>query len=71
MQVIHPQVVHRDLRDLAKAAVQAGWTLFKTGGDHIKWRSPSGAIVFSASTPSDFRVARNVRTELRKRGLDI
>ncbi|MGV8845799.1 MAG: hypothetical protein ACOH1Y_11495 [Propionicimonas sp.] len=54
---------------MMKAAARQGWVVTPTRGNHIKWLAPSGAIVFSASTPSDVRAYRNMASDLRKRGL--
>jgi predicted RNA binding protein YcfA (HicA-like mRNA interferase family) len=43
----------KEIREFAKLVEKQGWTVIKTKGDHIKWVSPSGAFIISASTPSD------------------
>lgn len=43
----------KEIRELAKIVEKQGWTVIKTKGDHIKWVSPSGQFIISASTPSD------------------
>lgn len=43
-----------------------GWTAEKTESNHIRWKHPKGALVFSASTPSDHRAWRNTIGELRR-----
>lgn len=55
---------------LIEAALAAGWTLERTGGGHLRLRSPEGASVVFPSSPSDWRGARNLRSTLRRYGLD-
>lgn len=55
---------------MAKLALCSGWTI-SVGGVHLKWKSPTGAMVVTSSTPSDRRTKLNVRAQLRQRGLAI
>jgi hypothetical protein len=57
-----------DLRQLMRSAVRQGWKVQRTGGGHLAWCSPAGAVVFSASTPSDWRALQNHKAHLRKHG---
>lgn len=57
-------------RALARAAREAGWSIVVTGGGHLRWRSPSGSVVITSSTPGDHRGARNAARHLRRAGLD-
>jgi hypothetical protein len=44
-----------------------GWSVDGiTGGGHLRLRHASGAIYFSAATPSDRRGWRNLRSQLRR-----
>jgi predicted RNA binding protein YcfA (HicA-like mRNA interferase family) len=43
-----------------------GWTIEATGGGHVKWRHPSGALVYSAATPSDRRAWNNHLSQMRR-----
>jgi hypothetical protein len=61
--------MRKDLRRLAAEAQRQGWSVEKTGGGHLKWVAPSGARVYTASTPSDPRAFANVRAMLRRAGL--
>lgn len=57
-------------RDIARTARKAGWTITRRRrSGHLRWESPSGAVVFSPSTPSSSRSAENVLAELRRAGL--
>lgn len=59
----------RDLRDLGKRAMAAGWEITRTRNLHFRWKAPSGALVFTSGTPSDHRTLRNVQSLLRRAGL--
>jgi predicted RNA binding protein YcfA (HicA-like mRNA interferase family) len=59
------------IRDIIKAAQRQGWTVTMTGGNHYRFKSPAGPVVFTASTPSDWRAIRNIVARLRRAGLDI
>lgn len=56
-------------RDLARAAREADWTIHLTGGGHLAWCPPSGPVVFTPSTPSEWRGIRNARARLTRAGL--
>lgn len=60
-----------DLKALQRTATRAGWRVEVTRHNHLRWKSPDGKhVYFTASTPSDHRAIRNIRSELRKRGLE-
>lgn len=59
----------RDLKDLERIALRAGWDVTPTRSGHKKWRSPSGAVVITASTPSAPRAIQNIKGYLRRAGL--
>jgi hypothetical protein len=67
--VSHNMRIPRDFRTLAHEARQAGWHISPLRGGHMIWRAPSGAWVYSSSTPSDWRAPRKLRTDLRRHGL--
>lgn len=56
---------------LVEAAIAAGWTLERTGSNHLKLKAPDGKIVFLPSSPSDWRGAKNARSLLRRYGLEV
>jgi len=59
-----------DLQQLIHVARKAGWSVQQRPGGHLCWRPPGrGAIVFSASSPSDWRAQANLRACLRRAGL--
>lgn len=58
------------LRSIADLAAELGWTVTRRrGSGHLAWRSPDGAVVFTPSTPSDYRSSKNSRAQLRRAGL--
>lgn len=61
----------KDIRELQATAEAQGWTITHTGGGHLKWQSPEGKVVFSPSTPSDWRSMKNHIAYLRRAGLHI
>lgn len=56
----------RDLHKLIEQVVARGWEVAKTSGGHLRWKHPSGSIVFTSSTPSDRRALKNIETHLRR-----
>ena len=58
---------------IAKVAEnEHGWKVVVSGGNHLKWTSPDGPVVFSSATPSDGRRAsKNLLRDLKKAGLDL
>ena len=42
------------------------WTVTQTKSGHYRWRHPNGALVHSASTPSDHRAWANHLAVLRR-----
>lgn len=61
--------IHRDLRPLVRAARAAGWTVDHTRRGHLRLTSPTGAVVVTGGTPSDFRAPQHLRSRRRKEGL--
>lgn len=59
------------LREIAKKAVEQGWSVAKTNNNHVKFRAPSGDTVYTSSTPGDRRAILNVTALLRRKGLDV
>jgi len=54
------------LDTLAREYRRQGWVVEISPGGHMRWRSPGGALVFSASTPSDRRSIANHVARLRR-----
>jgi hypothetical protein len=63
--------IPRDQRALARHARGQGWQLDLRGSGHVAWRSPSGAVLITSATPSDWRVLRKLRAALRRHGLAL
>lgn len=62
--------VKRELRPLVSAAIEQGWEVTLTGGGHLRFKAPTGALVFCASTPSGGRRSiENTEAMLRRAGL--
>jgi len=56
---------NRDLRNLIELAQAQGWVVERRNNNHLKWTSPTGYVVWSASTPSDRRALRNIARYLK------
>jgi len=61
--------VYPDLRPLAEHALAHGWTIRRTNGGHLAFRSPAGSQQFHSATPSDWRAIKNFRAQLEAVGL--
>lgn len=58
-------------RDIARTARRAGWTITRAKrSSHLHWRSPSGQLVVTPSTPGDCRGVRDDLARLRRAGLE-
>ena len=54
-------------RDLIRAAELEGWSVRRTGGDHLRLGHPEASgPVFTGSTPSDTRAIHHVRAAMRR-----
>jgi hypothetical protein len=59
-----------DLKALLRECSKLGVPFETTNGGHIKFLCPGG-VVFAASTPSDCRAVKNIRTMLRRKGVAL
>lgn len=59
----------KSLRDWARLAQSLGWKITETGSGHMRWCAPDGTLVFTSSTPGDYRSLMNDRARLRRAGL--
>lgn len=59
-----------DIRALIKQAQSSGFDVSFTSKNHLKFTSPAGDVVFGSSTPKDHRSVLNMRSRLRKVGLN-
>jgi hypothetical protein len=53
---------------LDRVASVPGWTVNLTHNQHLKIRGPNEALIFAASTPSDYRSVKNLRSRLKRHG---
>jgi hypothetical protein len=63
--------VKREVQDLLALARARGCAVVPTRNGHYKVLVPGGGLVVVPRTPSDWRSIRNIRSDLRKAGLDI
>jgi hypothetical protein len=56
----------RDLQKLITYAQARGWTVTKTASGHIRLRHPSGALIYTGSTPPDHRAVLNASSAIRR-----
>ncbi len=62
--------VKGEMRPLVVAAIEQGWSVTVSGGGHLRFRSPTGALVFAPSTPrGGKRSVENTTAQLRRAGL--
>lgn len=64
---------NKDLKQIREEAERNGWAVAPTSGGHLKWKAPSGKVMFTAATPSDCRAIKNIKAWIRKieQGLPI
>lgn len=62
-----------DVDALIAQARRQGWTVEKRASNHLLFRPPDRAIpaIVTAATPSDWRGPLNLRSHLRRAGLDL
>lgn len=58
----------KDIRVLIRTARRQGFEVEPTHGGHWKFRSPTGVLVFAASTPGDCRSFQNTLQQLKRAG---
>lgn len=61
--------MNKELAKLMKLAIKQGWRVELTKKCHVKFYIPGGQIIVAASTPSDPRSIKNLRSQLRVGGL--
>jgi len=64
------RIAKGDMAVLLQDVMELGVCVSHTSGGHVRIETPQGPV-FVASTPSDWRAARNMRSLLRRRGLAI
>jgi predicted RNA binding protein YcfA (HicA-like mRNA interferase family) len=54
-------------RDLIREAKRDGWSVRRTGGDHLRLEHPEASgPVFTGSTPSDRRALHHARAAMKR-----
>lgn len=56
----------RDVDEVVRRALAAGWTLMPRGRGHPKLRSPRGHTVPFPCTPSDRRTSLNLAAQIKR-----
>lgn len=56
----------RDLAKLVETARNRGWSVTRSPGGHLRLTHPNGALVYTASTPSDGRAIRNIGADIAR-----
>ena len=59
----------KELKRLRRMAERAGWNVDRTKKNHLRWRSPTGEMVITSSTPSDSRAIHSIKRDLRRAGM--
>jgi len=63
-----------EFRDLVKVATAAGWTIEMTAKNHWRW-VPSDKcqpiLIVSGTPANEAKFVRNLRADLRRRGLKV
>jgi hypothetical protein len=57
-----------EMRMLERLAREQGWLVDRTAKNHVRFRSPSGCVVVTSGTPSDWRALLNFKSVLRRCG---
>jgi hypothetical protein len=63
-----------EFRSLVTIAVKEGWTVEMTGKNHWRWvpKDPCQTILVVSGTPANGdRFVRNLKADLRRRGLGV
>lgn len=62
--------IHKDLRPLVKELRKRGYTIAQTRGNHYGVYAASGTLLqVFAATASDHRAIKNLRADLRRKGM--
>ncbi len=66
----YPKTSSKDHNKLLAIAYKAGWTITRSGGDHLLLQGPDGATVGTGTTPSNSSL-HAFRDGLRRAGVDV
>jgi len=66
------KVSDKDLQQIVDKAIESGWTVTYSRGNHLIFRSPdrSKPSIYTGSTPSDWRSNKNFKSTLKRHGLE-
>ena len=67
-----PKKFPQEFRSLGLKAIEEGWEISHSGGNHLKWTPPTGPPVFTAATPRrNGHFYMNARQKLIRAGLGV
>ena len=58
--------LRKDLDQIVKTAKKRGWHVTRTRRGHLRFQHPKHGIVFTGSTPSDYRGLLNLQAQVRR-----
>lgn len=61
----------KEIREIVRTALRAGWQVVHTKNCHLKFTAPSGAIVFVGANNQHWRNVHNCKARLRREGLPL
>ena len=59
---------NKEMKVLAKEAKSQGWEITTKKSNHLRWASPSGAVVVTSLSPSDGNAIKQIRRDLVAKG---
>lgn len=60
--------IRKELKTLIDEASHQGWEITITNSNHLRWRTPLGATVFTSYSPSDRKALYRIRKDLKLNG---
>jgi len=60
-----------DMRKIEKALLRAGFLYHRRSASHTIWKHPDGRQAVTAETTGDRRALLNLRSDLRKLGVEL
>lgn len=56
-----------DMKAFVRRKIKEGWKIERTKKGHLRWFcAATGAVIFSASTPSDYRTLQNTMADIKR-----
>ena len=66
------QILHKEIRSLVREIENAGFTVTRANGRHVKVYNAEGKFIYSLpSSPGRGRWKQNLVSELRRRGISV